>query len=424
MAWQIGVLREKLATSFPPDPAIKMLAALDELTNPIFNKLTSPCDGCNILMAEKHQLQWGMTDLTLSGTPEQSSDDTFEPVPLLCPSCFNDHGLRLMAEACGGTNGTCPNCGTQNSQLLNRDQVLWLAQIFFVRGSTFMADYGGAPAIQFNEHQGGSLNPDPVLAADVNLLQKTLNIGFFHYGPRLWMLGSIEPLDALREEELRAPVIDRILAEYPNVTLNLTDRFYRVRKAPENPNNAKEYDAPPKQFAGTGRLDTPDHPVLYASQDLEICVHESRFAAGDELYVATLQATRPLRLLDLTAILKEDCTEFESLDLAVHMLFLAQSHSYEISRAISFAAAANGFDGLIYPSYFSLMRTGGLPFETTYGISLRRMAAAAAYERSKIISNLALFGYPVARGDVAVTGINRLVINRVAYGISFGPVTY
>lgn len=54
------------------------------------------------------------------------------------------------------------------------------------------------------------------------------------------------------------------------------------------------------------------------------------------------------------------------------MLFLARSHSYEISRAIALAAKETGFDGIIYPSFFSLIRTGGHPFETTYGMSLRR----------------------------------------------------
>jgi hypothetical protein len=49
-----------------------------------------------------------------------------------------------------------------------------------------------------------------------------------------------------------------------------------------------------------------------------------------------------------------------------------------------------GFDGVIYPSYFSLLRTGGLPFETVLGMSQRRFPQAAEYERAKIIPNLAV----------------------------------
>jgi hypothetical protein len=285
-------------------------------------------------------------------------------------------------------------------------------------------DFGGAPAIQLNEHQEGSLTPQPALGADVDLLQRTLGIGFFHYGPRLWMVGCIEPLEALQNPAQRDAVIERILADYPAVEFSITEELYRVRKAPANPDDAGEYDAPPDEMCGNGRLDSPGLPMLYGSQDLEICVHESRFAAGDELYVATLRPTRPLKLLDLSAILKEDGTEFESLDLAVLMLFLAGAHAYEISRAIAGAAAARGFDGLIYPSYFSILRTGSIPFETVYGLSLRRIDTTADYERSKVIGNLALFGRPVSAGTVEVAGINRLVITQVAYGLTLGPVVY
>jgi hypothetical protein len=59
------------------------------------------------------------------------------------------------------------------------------------------------------------------------------------------------------------------------------------------------------------------------SHDLQVCIHESRITAEDDLYVAPLEAARDLMLLDLT-----------------HLL----------------------------PSYFSLLRTGGIPFETAYGL--------------------------------------------------------
>ena len=146
--------------------------------------------------------------------------------------------------------------------------------------------------------------------------------------------------------------------------------------------------------------------------------------AGDELYIATLRPARPINLIDLSAILQEDCTEFESLDLAVLMLFLAHSHAYPITREIAAAVSARGFDGLIYPSFFSVLHTGGNPFETVYGLSTRRFGGAHEYEQSKVIGNLALFGRPVAQGTVKVVGINRLMIAQVKYRMIFGPVTY
>ena len=86
---------------------------------------------------------------------------------------------------------------------------------------------------------------------------------------------------------------------------------------------------------------------MYGSQDLQICVHECRVTAEDELYLATLAPARNLQLLDLTELLSEErVTEFESLDMAIHMLFLAGTHAYEITREIARAAHAAGYDGL------------------------------------------------------------------------------
>jgi hypothetical protein len=106
------------------------------------------------------------------------------------------------------------------------------------------------------------------------------------------------------------------------------------------------------------------------------------------------------------------------------MLFLAGEHSYELSRAIAASACKAGFDGLIYPSYFSLIRTGAPPFETVLGISIRRFPTVAEYVKSQSIPNIALFGRPIEEGIVKVACLNRLVINKVDYDIQFGPVCY
>jgi hypothetical protein len=308
---------------------------------------------------------------------------------------------------------------------LRRPELLWVTELFFVRGSLVATEYGGAPAIQFNEMQSGSLNPELPLAGDVELIQNAAGIGLFHYGPRLWMLGNIVPLENLLEASSRDAEIERILQLYPTVQLSADEAFYRVRKQPGLPAEPLEYDSPPDSCLGSGRFDGPGAPVLYGSQDLEVCVHESRFAAGDELYAATSRLLRPLNLLDLSAILREDgVTEFESLDLAVLMLFLASAKAYDTTRALALAVKNAGYDGLIYPSYFSVLRTGSVPFETVYGLSLRSLEGTEDYERSKIIGNIALFGRPVADESVEVANINRLTIRKVSYELGFGPVTF
>jgi hypothetical protein len=194
--------------------------------------------------------------------------------------------------------------------------------------------------IQFNEHHygQGDIAPSTWLKNDVKLIEEVAKIGFFHYGPRLWMVGEVEPLKGLQDPTTRPQIIERILREYPESTLSKGSKFYRLRVKPERPAESSEYDSPPVGLAGRGRLDSPGFSVMYGSQDLDVCIHECRASTEDELYFATLKNQQDLRILDLTHSLEETETEFESLDMAIHMLFLARSHSYEIARDIALAA--------------------------------------------------------------------------------------
>ncbi|MEC9264471.1 MAG: RES family NAD+ phosphorylase [Pseudomonadota bacterium] len=299
-----------------------------------------------------------------------------------------------------------------------------LASQYFVRGSVLRSAYGSAPLVQFNEHrfQNGDYEGSEWLRNDISLISEKARIGLFHYGPRMWMLGYIEPLEALQDQKQQRPIIDRIVKEYPERILPNGELIYRLRVNPADPASHGEYDSPPDAFLGSGRLDSPGQPVLYCSQDIESCVHECRVTVEDELYLGTLSPTRDLRLLDLTGILNEDeVTEFESLDMAVHMLFFAADHSYHISREIAAAARKAGFDGLLYPSYFSQVRSGAMPFETVYGITVRRFPESAGYATRGIFSNIALFGRPLKEGILEVTCVDRLVIHKVHYDFRFGP---
>ena len=356
--------------------------------------------------------------------------DITEPTSqvLLCSNCFTDEGLRIDAAKHGlEQQGECPNCQSPDGQKLTLDHIKGLAWRFFVSGTTVRCDYGAAPVIQFNEYRYGQsdIAASSWLENDIKLIEEAVNIGFFHYGPRLWMIGEVEPLKALQDPATRPQIIERVLRDYPERTLSKGSKFYRLRANPGRPAEPSEYDCPPVEFAGRGRLNSPGFSVMYGSQDLDVCIHECRASTEDELYVATLKSQKDLRLLDLTYPLEETKTEFESLDIAIHMLFLARSHSYDIARDIALAAKEAGFDGVIYPSFFSLIRTGSHPFETAYGLSLRRFhPAQEQYVEATTIRNLALFGRPMESGLVSVECINRLILTHVGYRGHFGPVEY
>lgn len=343
---------------------------------------------------------------------------------ILCSDCFKDEGLRLDSYKSGIiSDETCPNCSSNTGKKLTSTLINKLAHRFFVRGTTYKEGYGAAPIIQFNQlNEGDELDITNDLKDDVQLFKKSIGINFFYYGPRLWMLGEIEPLELLQSEISRQSIIERIISEYPARIFSKSEVFYRLRKNPNNPESQSEYDSPPKVFCGTGRLDSKNLPILYGSQDLEVCVHECRVSVEDELFIATLYPTRDLRLLDLTELLEENCTEFESLDMAIYMLFYAGNYSYEISREIALQVRKAGFDGIIYSSYFSTMRTGAMPFETNFGMSVRKMPLYSDHLKTEIIPNLALFDYPIKQNKIKVKCINRLFLEKVSYDLHFGPV--
>lgn len=317
----------------------------------------------------------------------------------------------------------CSLCGSKKGRKLTEDSLYELAHRFFVWGSLHKVDYGAAPVIQFNQHQKTSITVSESLEQDIKIFEKILGVGFFYYGPRLWMTGEIYPLNDLQDITKQEAIIERVFQEYPTRSLDMSTKLYRIRNEPLAPKKANEYDSPPIEFSGHGRLDEEDFSILYASEDLSVCLHECRVTAAEDIYVATLYPTDKIKMLDLTVLIKEKgVTEFESLDLAIHFLFLAGSHSYSISRKIAREAKKRGYDGIIYPSYFSLLHHGIMPFQTTYGLSHRLMPQYQEFEQHAAVPNAAIFGHPIAEGKLKINCINRLVLTKVSYDVRFGPV--
>jgi len=343
----------------------------------------------------------------------------------LCSECFNDEGLRLIAHHIGIiSDATCPNCGMTSGNKLTKGLIRELCYRFFVRGTLERFKYGGVSLIQMNEERfnDSNIKVSSWLRTDTSLIEKHGEIGLFYYEPRFWMLGEIEPLKSMQNESEINDVVERILNLYPIYTLTESHPFYRVRVNPSIPDEFAQYDSPPESCNGNNRFDEIDFPVLYASPDLELCLHECRVTVDDNLFVATLVPKQQLKMLNLAHLLREqDVTEFTSLDLAVHFLFLAGKHSYHICRHIAKHIREKGFDGIIYPSYFSHIRTGTLPFDTVGGLSVRILPQLNDYAQGQSVPNVALFGRPIEEGKVVVKSIDRVVINSITYETSFGP---
>ena len=317
---------------------------------------------------------------------------------LLCSDCFSDRGLAVEAQKIGRVSESkCPNCGSLKGAKLSEEDVFELARQFFIYGSFLKTDYGGASVLQFGE--GIAVEFPTWLEPDVALLRSKCGLAFRLHGPRTWRIGEVIPLERLKDESTRQAAAEDVIARFPRRPLSAGETFYRLRKGIEYGNECKtdQYDAPP-EGRGEGRLNGAGLPVLYGSQDLEICIHECRVTVADVCHLATLRVTQPLELLDLCAqqVPEDGSTPFESAWLAINYVFSAEEQSYEIARSITRAAKEAGLHGIAYPSYFRLLRGSEVP-------------------------NLALFGYPIAEGKVELICANRLMLNSARYKFGLGP---
>ncbi len=344
---------------------------------------------------------------------------------LLCSECFKDEGLKINSYHIGViSEKPCPNCKSTIGKKLNRDLIDKLMHQFFVIGTIHKTEFGGAPIIQCNDYHKNKtdIKISDWLKDDLQLLENFGTMGLFYYGPRLWMVGEIEPLKDLLDESKREKIIENILEKYPSRIIDSSNHFYRVRIDPNSPESIDEYCSAPNQFLGKGRLDSKSFPILYGSEIIDLCLHECRVRCEDNIFMAKLRPISKFKLLDLTALIEENVTEFESLDLTVHFLFLAGDHSYEICQEICKKAKNAGFDGIIFPSYFSYIASGNIPFETVYGISIRKIPGMKDYAKSQSIPNIGIFGRPIKNEQIRVESINKVTLTKVTYNAVFGPV--
>ena len=372
--------------------------------------------------------------LVHEGGIELLPEEVLEDVAVVaCSACFENEGLRLDATAMGQEHSSvCPRCGVIDGAKLTKRSLAELARSFFVQGSVHRTKFGAAPLITFNDKRPTDIEAFPGWpSGDAALFEETLNIGFFWYGPPEWQVGINANLDKLEQEDERKEVIDRILQAYPIEKLTEAEKCYRLRKVfgeghahdKFDSTDWDQFDSPPLgNAAEAGRLDSPSLPVLYGSPDLQTCLHECRVTVEDALFLATLRPVRELTLLDLVSYPDEPFSHpSEDLDHAVVMLFLAGTHAYPISRAIACAARDAGYDGLIYPSFFSMLRNGMQPFESLFGLSNRSIPELRPAEAAKIVPNLAIFGRPIQENILTVSCINRVFLRKATYSIQFGP---
>lgn len=325
---------------------------------------------------------------------------------VMCSECFQDQGLKYEACLIGNENDSavCPICGNTNGKKLTYEQILLLCDRFFVSGTYEKTEFGGASMLNVSE-RGSRFDSDIAVGnkieKDIILLYDKLGIGIFYAAPQMWKVGLISWLEDLagKNKRKKETAIRKFIARMTSRTIGPDSKFYRMRtNIRDEILEANSYDAPPSIYAPAGRLNTEGMPVLYAAFDIETCIHECRATINDTLFLASIKPLRELKLLDFTEV-NEDSNEtspFEDLSIAIKFLFTAGSNAYPITQALAAKVQEQGYDGIIYSSFFNQIR-------------------------DKDYKNIALFGRPVEDGKVFIDNVNRLMLNTVQYQFVLGP---
>jgi len=321
---------------------------------------------------------------------------------LCCSNCFSCFGLIKEMEKFGQLdNNICPNCGENDGFKLDENNLVDATLSYFVLGTFHKTEYGGSNVIAMNEYHFGKdevIFPEWI-SSDAMLIGNLLKVGFFYYAPQMWRVGETEAFNELSDTETRGDRALSIVDSASETIISPGKVLYRVRKDIESgkENEIDQYDSPPEKFKAAGRIGDGSYPVFYASDDLEICLHETRVAIIDKCYIAILRVGQEIKCIDFTKRLsqKDVYTPFDDLNIVISQLFDAEEHSYPIINAISNQIRYNGYDGIIYPSYYGQIK-------------------------NKQIPNIALFGRPIAEKKIKFESVSRVFIDQANYSYRFG----
>ncbi len=330
---------------------------------------------------------------------------------LLCSSCFRDNGLRLEASLVGKQGcGTCPHCKASDGYALDSDALHELQQQFFSRATApnqYRDDIAVLGVVEDDSDEwdiGLVLRPET--RADWALIQDAIGGRLWYRSPRLFYLGITNHF-GMQQSLPKAVVRDQIVSKLSLTKIDPSTTIYRIRLNLDDKRKFDEaqFDAPPKpRHRGFGRFDNGKLPLLYGSPNLQVCIHECRATLVDEILVATLAPTKTLQMIDLTGKYDqpENIDPFDDLQWFFRGLMNASHpHIYRYCRRIAQTIKEmTNADGFIYNSYYTNVAgdTGG-----------------------KTI-NYALFGHPIADGNLKLISINTVRLNRIRYEYHLGPV--
>lgn len=330
----------------------------------------------------------------------------------LCTECFINFGVREVARKICSASFLCEckKCGSTEGYRVDRDLAEDIMTKFFVLGSIPPEVGGPAPVFQYNDskcHETVSFGSE--LDNDLILLSNYLDVKLFHYGPPLWRLGNtehyqklknMEPFATVKDLKKREEIWDEVVERCKVLYLDENKKIFRLRCGRELVQaTPDQFDTPPNEVkTQRGRYDSDELPIFYASDDVEVCIHESRATLADNLTLGTLTPNRPLKVVDLSEGIDDSnaTNEFESVTRMLIKMSYSGREDYDLCRELALHIKKKGFDGFLFLSYFS-------------------------QAHKKNLKNIALFDYPIRNKVLSLDSVNRVILDYVDYGYSFGP---
>lgn len=321
---------------------------------------------------------------------------------MICSNCFHNEGLRLEAEKVGEeSEEVCPHC---KIQLWSKDQAGRMCAIadakLFHAWLGASGHWGWAPVYWWiDDVRRDDTAFDQTLLDDYSLIKSDLGICVFHYGPALWRLGLTTQYDELQGAD-PSPTLKYIVESGTERLIAPGSKIYRVRLNPSTVSARGAFDTPPLSLKkDPGRFDDVGVPVFYGAFDIETCLHECRVALIDEVVLATFEASRPLRILNLFDAIAEPkpSDPWNSVGILMDKLCNSSTREYKKCRTIAQAVLKAGYEGILVKSYYSQVKDKPLP-------------------------NILLFGFPEAEQKIKLHSLNRIKLNKVEYAFTLGPV--
>ncbi len=333
----------------------------------------------------------------------------------LCFDCIRDVGLKKAAQRDGlCRDGLCSSCGI-SKLVLSDEEIENVIMCYFNEYNFRVGEFHHF--MKYLIGPPGDMDDDshlisPFLKEDLRKIAELFNFSVILKSPRMFLVGEFNFCNPYYDC-MSAEIFEKIHSGLNCTWLCPGDHLYRVRKNLNLSNELDEkhfdsisiHDRQMKRLA-LGRFDLPNVETLYLASNMDICVHESRSIAGDDILLGTLSVKNRMKLLDLTSSPNDldHQNPFESVKLLISGLMNTRE-CYAFLRGISEFAFMYGYDGIKYGSFFNQL-----------------------LENDEYVSepnndfNVVLFGKPIADGHLEIASINRINLRKVSYRYSVGPL--